>query len=43
MLFRSALAAQGESELLEIGHIDRGYERFEENLVSIGAQVRREA
>ncbi len=39
----AALAAQGESELLEIGHIDRGYERFEENLASIGAQVRREA
>ena len=39
----AAVAAQGESELLELGHIARGYERFEENLASIGAQVRREA
>lgn len=37
----AALAAQGESELLQIEHIDRGYEHFEQNLASIGADIRR--
>lgn len=37
----AALAAAGETELLDIGHIDRGYENFEENLRGIGAAIRR--
>ncbi len=37
----AALAAQGQSEILEIGHIDRGYERLEESLSSVGAAIRR--
>lgn len=37
----AALAAQGETELLEIEHIDRGYEQFEENLRLIGARIER--
>ena len=37
----AALAARGESELCAIEHIDRGYEAFEKNLESIGADIRR--
>ncbi|MEM1485388.1 UDP-N-acetylglucosamine 1-carboxyvinyltransferase [Oscillospiraceae bacterium PP1C4] len=37
----AALAASGETELLAIEHIDRGYEHFEKNLASIGAQIKR--
>lgn len=37
----AALAAQGESEILQIEHIDRGYEAFEENLRGIGADIKR--
>ncbi|MCI8648533.1 MAG: UDP-N-acetylglucosamine 1-carboxyvinyltransferase [Anaerotruncus sp.] len=38
----AALGAEGESELFEIEHIDRGYEAFEQNLASIGANIRRD-
>ena len=38
----AALAAQGVSEIEGVSHIDRGYERFEENLRSIGAKITRE-
>lgn len=37
----AALAAAGESELLAIEHIDRGYACFEQNLASIGAKIHR--
>lgn len=37
----AALAAQGETELLSIEHIDRGYENFEGNLSVLGAAITR--
>lgn len=41
-LVLAGLAAEGSTEVYEIGHIDRGYERFEEKLRSLGAHIRRE-
>ena len=38
----AALAAEGETTLAQIEHIDRGYEALEENLRRIGADARRE-
>ena len=37
----AALAAEGDSEVLNISHIDRGYERFEYKLASLGAGIKR--
>jgi UDP-N-acetylglucosamine 1-carboxyvinyltransferase len=37
----AALAAHGQTDLLTIEHIDRGYECFEQNLSRIGADIRR--
>lgn len=37
----AALAAQGETTVEEIEHIDRGYERLEQKLQSLGAQIER--
>ncbi len=37
----AGLAAQGETEIIGLEYIDRGYERFEEMLSAIGAQVQR--
>ena len=37
----AALAAQGESVLEEIHHLDRGYEKIDERLETIGARIRR--
>jgi UDP-N-acetylglucosamine 1-carboxyvinyltransferase len=37
----AALAAQGETTVEEIEHIDRGYEQFEQKLQSLGAQIER--
>ncbi len=37
----AALAAEGESVILEVHHLDRGYEKFEDRLNSLGAQIRR--
>jgi UDP-N-acetylglucosamine 1-carboxyvinyltransferase len=37
----AALVADGETILDRVYHIDRGYERIEEKLKSVGAQVRR--
>jgi UDP-N-acetylglucosamine 1-carboxyvinyltransferase len=37
----SALVAQGESVLTGIEHLDRGYERLEEKLKGLGADIRR--
>ncbi len=36
-----ALAAQGESTISEIQHIDRGYESIEKQFASIGAEIKR--
>jgi len=35
----AALAADGESRLCDIHHIARGYENFEQNLKTLGAQI----
>jgi len=40
-LVLAALVAQGETQVLRVYHIDRGYERIEEKLSSLGAQIRR--
>jgi UDP-N-acetylglucosamine 1-carboxyvinyltransferase len=37
----AALVADGESILDRVYHMDRGYERIEEKLRSVGAQIRR--
>ena len=38
----AGLVAEGTTEIFRIYHIDRGYERFEEKLTSLGACIRRE-
>jgi UDP-N-acetylglucosamine 1-carboxyvinyltransferase len=40
-LVLAALVAQGETVIDRVYHIDRGYERIEEKLSSVGAQIRR--
>jgi len=40
-LVLAALVAEGETHIERIYHIDRGYERIEEKLHSLGAQIRR--
>lgn len=35
----AALAAEGESVISGVGHIDRGYERIEELFSSLGADI----
>jgi len=42
-LIVAALAAEGDTTVNRVYHIDRGYERIEEKLRSLGAEVRREA
>ena len=37
----AALAAEGESRVFEIGHIDRGYASIEQDLRALGAQIKR--
>jgi UDP-N-acetylglucosamine 1-carboxyvinyltransferase len=37
----AGLSAEGETELRRIYHVDRGYERFEQKLASVGAKIRR--
>src|SRR5439155_1192423 len=37
----AALAAQGDSVIQNIGQIERGYERIDERLVALGAQIER--
>ena len=41
-LVLAALAAVGESVILEVHHLDRGYEKLEERLNSLGAKIIRE-
>lgn len=38
----AALTADGESEIADIDHVDRGYEDFEAKLTALGAEVRRD-
>ena len=40
-LIIAALAAEGESEVRRIYHLDRGYERLEEKLQLVGADIKR--
>lgn len=37
----AALAAEGESDVLRVYHVDRGYDRLEEKLSSLGADINR--
>ena len=37
----AGLAAEGETRLQRIYHLDRGYERFEEKLAAVGADIER--
>lgn len=38
----AGLVAEGETEVHRIYHLDRGYERIEDKLMSLGAKIRRE-
>jgi UDP-N-acetylglucosamine 1-carboxyvinyltransferase len=38
----AALAAEGETHIHNISHLDRGYENFEGRLAKCGARMRRE-
>lgn len=40
-LVLGALAAKGESVILEIHHLDRGYEKLDERLNALGAEIKR--
>jgi len=40
-LVLAGLAAEGETEVLRIYHLDRGYERMEDKLGALGADIRR--
>lgn len=41
-LVLAALRAEGISEIHDLSHIDRGYDRFEEKLRLLGAKIDRE-
>jgi UDP-N-acetylglucosamine 1-carboxyvinyltransferase len=41
-LIVAALAAEGETTIKRIYHLDRGYEKIEEKLIKIGADIVRE-
>jgi UDP-N-acetylglucosamine 1-carboxyvinyltransferase len=41
-LVLAGLCADGETEIADVHHIDRGYENFEGKLTELGAEVRRE-
>jgi len=40
-LVLAGLAAQGETEINRVYHLDRGYERLEEKLQALGADIER--
>jgi UDP-N-acetylglucosamine 1-carboxyvinyltransferase len=40
-LIIAGLAAEGETEVLRVYHLDRGYERLEEKLLAVGATIER--
>ena len=42
-LILAGLAAEGTTEVLRVYHLDRGYERIEEKLSRLGADIRRES
>ena len=41
-LILAALAAEGETHVERVYHVDRGYERIEEKLTQLGADIKRE-
>ena len=41
-LVLAGLAAQGETQVLRVYHLDRGYERLEEKLSAVGADIERD-
>ncbi|MBR2384812.1 MAG: UDP-N-acetylglucosamine 1-carboxyvinyltransferase, partial [Clostridia bacterium] len=41
-LIVGALSAEGDSEIRNVSHVDRGYYKLEEKLSSLGAKIRRE-
>ena len=42
-LILAGLAAEGETQVLRVYHLDRGYERLEEKLSAVGATIERES
>ncbi len=40
-LVLAGLAAEGKTKVSRVYHLDRGYERLEEKLASLGADIRR--
>jgi UDP-N-acetylglucosamine 1-carboxyvinyltransferase len=42
-LVLAGLAAEGETRVHRVYHLDRGYERLEEKLSAVGADIEREA
>jgi UDP-N-acetylglucosamine 1-carboxyvinyltransferase len=40
-LVLAGLAAEGQTEVNRVYHLDRGYERLEEKLQAVGAQIER--
>jgi UDP-N-acetylglucosamine 1-carboxyvinyltransferase len=40
-LIIAGLAAQGETQVSRVYHLDRGYERLEEKLAAVGADIER--
>ena len=40
-LLIAALGAEGQSEIYNIGQIERGYERIDERLRALGAEIER--
>jgi UDP-N-acetylglucosamine 1-carboxyvinyltransferase len=41
-LILAGLAAQGETVIARVYHLDRGYERIEKKLAALGARIWRE-
>ena len=41
-LILAGLVAEGETEITNVYHIDRGYDRIVDKLVAVGAKIRRE-
>ena len=42
-LVLAGLAAEGETKISRVYHIDRGYERIEEKLMKLGADIERQS
>jgi UDP-N-acetylglucosamine 1-carboxyvinyltransferase len=40
-LILMGLAAEGQTEVLRIQHVDRGYDRLEDKLTALGANIKR--